>query len=293
MARTTAAKKPTKGTTTSHVIEFDTDAIRRKEQAIAKESDETILGRLTERFDILTEMTKAVKRGDIRAMIVSGPPGVGKSHNVEAVLQKDGLFDTLGERKPRFEVVKGAMSSIGLYTKLYEFSDAKNVLVFDDCDDILQEELSLNILKGALDSSQRRFISWNTDSRILRSEGVPDRFEFKGSAIFITNIKFEHVRSKKLRSHLDALESRCHYMDLEMDTSREKLLWIRQITNQGMLDHFEFEPVVREELLDFIVENQDSLRELSLRMVLKVAQLRKAMPIAWRAYARQTCMKRV
>jgi hypothetical protein len=293
MARTTAAKKPTKGTTTSHVIEFDTDAIRRKEQAIAKESNETILGRLTERFDILTEMTKAVKRGDIRAMIVSGPPGVGKSHNVEAVLQKDGLFDTLGERKPRFEVVKGAMSSIGLYTKLYEFSDAKNVLVFDDCDDILQEELSLNILKGALDSSQRRFISWNTDSRILRSEGVPDRFEFKGSAIFITNIKFEHVRSKKLRSHLDALESRCHYMDLEMDTSREKLLWIRQITNQGMLDHFEFEPVVREELLDFIVENQDSLRELSLRMVLKVAQLRKAMPIVWQAYARQTCMKRV
>jgi hypothetical protein len=292
MARTTAAKKPTKGTTTSHVIEFDTDAIRRKEQAIAKESDETILGRLTERFDILTEMTKAVKRGDIRAMIVSGPPGVGKSHNVEAVLQKDGLFDTLGERKPRFEVVKGAMSSIGLYTKLYEFSDAKNVLVFDDCDDILQEELSLNILKGALDSSQRRFISWNTDSRILRSEGVPDRFEFKGSAIFITNIKFEHVRSKKLRSHLDALESRCHYMDLEMDTNREKLLWIRQITNQGMLDHFEFEPVVREELLDFIVENQDSLRELSLRMVLKVAQLRKAMPIVWKAYARQTCMKR-
>jgi hypothetical protein len=287
---TKASRKPS--AVTSTVIEFDTDAIKRKEAAIAKESDENILTRLTERFDILTEMTKAVKRGDIRAMIVSGPPGVGKSHNVEAVLQKDGLFDTLGERKPRFEVVKGAMSSIGLYSKLYEFSDSKNVLVFDDCDDILQEELSLNILKGALDSSQRRFISWNTDSRILRSEGIPDRFEFKGSAIFITNIKFEHVRSKKLRSHLDALESRCHYMDLEMDTNREKLLWIRQITNAGMLDHFEFEPVVREELLNFIVANQDRLRELSLRMVLKVAQLRKAMPLQWQAYARQTCMKR-
>jgi hypothetical protein len=287
---TKASRKPS--AVTSTVIEFDTDAIKRKEAAIAKESDENILTRLTERFDILTEMTKAVKRGDIRAMIVSGPPGVGKSHNVEAVLQKDGLFDTLGERKPRFEVVKGAMSSIGLYSKLYEFSDSKNVLVFDDCDDILQEELSLNILKGALDSSQRRFISWNTDSRILRSEGIPDRFEFKGSAIFITNIKFEHVRSKKLRSHLDALESRCHYMDLEMDTNREKLLWIRQITNAGMLDHFEFEPVVREELLNFIMDNQDRLRELSLRMVLKVAQLRKAMPLQWQAYARQTCMKR-
>ena len=287
---TSAARKPSKAT--SNVIEFDTDAIAAKELALQSESDASILGRLTERFDILTEMTKAVKKGDVRAMIVSGPPGVGKSHNVETVLQKDGLFDVLGERKPRFEVVKGAMSSIGLYSKLYEFSDSKNVIVFDDCDDILQEELSLNILKGALDSSARRFISWNTDSRILRSEGIPDRFEFKGAAIFITNIKFEHVRSKKLRSHLDALESRCHYMDLEMDTNREKLLWIKQITNQGMLDRYEFDDGVRDEILAFINANQDQLRELSLRMVLKIADLRKAFAKNWQAMVRTTCMRR-
>jgi len=292
MARTSAARKPSKAITTSHVIEFDTDAIKAKEAAIATESDEAILNRLNERFDILTEMTKAVKRGDVRAMIVSGPPGVGKSHNVEAVLQKDGLFDTLGERKPKFEVVKGAMSSIGLYSKLYEFSDSKHVLVFDDCDDILQEELSLNILKGALDSSPRRFISWNTDSRILRSEGIPDRFEFKGAAIFITNIKFEHVRSKKLRSHLDALESRCHYMDLDMDTQREKMLWINNIVQKGMLDRYEFEEVTKVEVLDFISANKDRLRELSLRMVLKIADLRKAFPQMWKAMAATTCMKR-
>ena len=292
MARTTAARKPSKATITSNVIELDTDAIAAKEQAIAKETDESILDRLNERFEILTEMTKAVKRGDVRAMIVSGPPGVGKSHNVEAVLQKDGLFDTLGERKPKFEVVKGAMSSIGLYSKLYEFSDSKHVLVFDDCDDILQEELSLNILKGALDSGQRRFISWNTDSRILRSEGIPDRFEFKGAAIFITNIKFEHVRSKKLRSHLDALESRCHYMDLEMDTQREKMLWIQNIVQKGMLDRYEFDAVVVQEVLDYISKNKDRLRELSLRMVLKIADLRKAFPKSWSAMAQTTCMKR-
>ena len=290
MATTKTARKPSKAT--SNVIEFDLEAIAAKEAAIAGETDEQILERLTERFDILTEMTKAVKAGDVRAMIVSGPPGVGKSHNVEAVLQKDGLFDTLGERKPRFEVVKGAMSSIGLYSKLYEFSDAKSVLVFDDCADILQEELSLNILKGALDSNQRRFISWNTDSRILRSEGIPDRFEFKGAAIFITNIKFEHVRSKKLKSHLDALESRCHYMDLEMDTDREKLLWIKAITNQGMLDRYDFDKKTTDEVLEFINKNKSALRELSLRMVLKISDLRKAFPKSWQAMARTTCMKR-
>jgi hypothetical protein len=156
------------------------------------------------------------------------------------------------------------------------------------------EDLSLNILKGALDSSERRFISWNTDSRVLRSEGIPDRFEFKGAAIFITNIKFEHVRSKRLRDHLDALESRCHYIDLQMDTSREKILRIKQVVADGnMLERFEFTKEVEQELVEFVVANQDKLRELSLRMVLKLADLRKSFPKTWQAMAKTTCMKRL
>jgi predicted AAA+ superfamily ATPase len=143
MAR--ASTKPTKGTT---VLEFDQEAIKRREKEVARETDQQILDRLGERFEILTEMTKAVKSGTVRAMIVSGPPGVGKSYGVEQVLQKDGLFDILGERKPKFEVVKGAMSSIGLYAKLYEFSEEKNVIVFDDCDSILMEDLSLEHPQG-------------------------------------------------------------------------------------------------------------------------------------------------
>ena len=281
-----------KASLATNLLEFDKEAIKAREKEVARESDESILIRLKERFDILTEMTRAVRRGDVRAMIVSGPPGVGKSFGVEEVLSKDGIFDVLGERKPKYEVVKGAMSAIGLYKKLYEFSDAKHVLVFDDCDSILLEDLSLNILKGALDSSKKRFISWNTDSRILRSEGIPDRFEFKGAAIFITNIKFEHVKSKKLRDHLDALESRCHYLDLTMDTTREKLLRIKQIVGDGMLDAYEFEPIQKDEVVEFITDNQTKLRELSLRMVLKIADLRKAFPNNWAAMARTTCMRR-
>ena len=249
--------------------------------------------RLRERFDILTDMTKAVKNGLVRAMIVSGPPGVGKSFNVESVLERDDLFNKIATKKPKFEIVKGAMSAIGLYAKLYEFSEKGNVLVFDDCDSILMEDLSLNILKGALDSSKRRFISWNTDSRLLRSEGVPNRFEFKAGAIFITNIKFDHVRSKKLRDHLDALESRCHYIDLQMDTTREKLLRIRQIVNDGMLAEYEFDDCVRDEVVNFICDNADQLRELSLRMVLKVADLRRSFPTNYQAMARTTCFRRL
>jgi hypothetical protein len=288
---TAKSKAPSKGAT---VLEFDTAAIKAREAEVARETDAEILTRLGERFEILDEMTKAVKSGDVRAMIVSGPPGVGKSFGVEKVLQKDGLFDVLGERKPKFEIVKGAMSALGLYAKLYEFSESKNVIVFDDCDSILMEDLSLNFLKGALDSSERRFIAWNTDSRLLRSEGIPDRFEFKGAAIFITNIKFEHVKSKRLRDHLDALESRCHYIDLQMDTAREKILRIKQVVETaGMLDRYEFTQIQKDEIVEFVVSNQDKLRELSLRMVLKLADLRKSFPKSWTAMAKTTCMKRV
>jgi hypothetical protein len=289
-----AVAKATKATAVANVLEFDQEKIRANEMAVDRETDQEILDRLDERFEILTEMTRAVKSGDVRAMIVSGPPGVGKSYGVEAVLEKDDLFDTLGNRKPKYEIVKGAMSALGLYAKLYEFSDAKNVIVFDDCDSVLMDELSLNILKGALDSSKKRFIAWNTDSRLLRSEGIPDRFEFKGAAIFITNIKFEHVRSKKLKDHLDALESRCHYIDLQMDTEREKILRIKQVvTTGGMLDSYEFEQCVKDEIVEFIDANKAKLRELSLRMVLKIADLRKSFPRNWMAMAKTTCMKRV
>ncbi len=258
------------------------------------ETDDEIKTRLRERFEILDDMTRAVKSGKVRAMIVTGPPGVGKSHGVETVLSKHDVFANVAqdEKLKKYEVVKGAMSALGLYSKLYHYKDAKNILVFDDCDSVLLDDLSLNILKAALDTSKKRMIHWNTDSRLLRSEGVPNSFEFKGGAIFITNIKFDHVRSKKLRDHLEALESRCHYLDLTIDTEREKILRIEQVVNEcGMLDNYEFEPYQAMEVVDFVKANVSRLRELSLRTVLKVADLKHGFPDKWRSVAEVTCMR--
>jgi hypothetical protein len=280
------------GVANSPVGDKSLEQIKVSDAIVAHETDEAIIERTRQRFEVLTEMTKAVKAGTVRAMIVTGPPGVGKSFGVEEVLSKDDLFDVMGQRKPKYEVVKGAMSAIGLYSKLYQYSEKGSVIVFDDCDSVLLDDLSLNILKAALDSSKKRTISWNTDSRVLRSEGVPDRFEFKAGAIFITNIKFENVRSKKLQDHLAALESRCHYIDLQMDTDREKVLRIKQIVQDGMLDTYEFEEIQRDEVVDYIVENRAKMRELSLRTVLKVADLRKSFPTNWKAMAEVTVMKR-
>tara|TARA_B110000240_G_scaffold74526_1_gene84785 strand:+ start:670 stop:1683 length:1014 start_codon:yes stop_codon:yes gene_type:complete len=259
-----------------------------------KETDEETIDRLRERFDMLEDMTRATKKGDVRAMIVSGPPGVGKSHGVEKVLGKHDLLREIAndDRPSKYEVVKGAMSAIGLYCKLYKMADKDNVVVFDDCDSIFSDELSLNILKAALDSKKNRRICWNTDSFKLRNEGVPDSFAFKGSAIFITNIKFDNVKSKKMRDHLSALESRCHYIDLTIDTDREKMLRIKQITGDGMLDEYQLTEETVEEIVDFVDINKARLRELSLRTVLKVADLAKAFPTKWEAMAENTVMKR-
>ena len=287
-----ASTKPSKVDVYS--LDIDGQAIKAKEAALAAKTDEEILERLRERFEILDDMTRAVKRGDVRAMIVTGPPGVGKSFGVEKVLSKHDVFaDVANDQKlKKYEVVKGAMSAIGLYSKLYHFSEKKNILVFDDCDSVLMDDLSLNILKAALDTSKKRMIHWNTDSRLLRSEGVPNSFEFKGGAIFITNIKFDHVKSKKLRDHLEALESRCHYLDLTIDTEREKLLRIEQVIREcGMLDAYEFTDLDKELVLDFVKENTSRLRELSLRTVLKIADLKASMPAKWRAVAEVTCMR--
>jgi len=256
----------------------------------ASESDEEIIERLRERFSMLTDMTKAVKKGDVRAMIVSGPPGVGKSHGVEEVLDRYKLLEDMGGRKTH-EVVKGAMSPIGLYCKLYKMADEGNVIVFDDCDSIFNDELSLNILKAALDSKKTRKIHWNTDSHKLRNEGVPDCFTFKASAIFITNLKFDKVKGK-LREHLEALESRCHYMDLTIDSERDKMLRIRQVIQDGMLDTYKLTDEVKAEIVEFVDENKSRLRELSLRSVLKVADLAVSFPNRWKAFAENTVMRR-
>lgn len=258
----------------------------------SNETDEQVMTRIRERFEILDEMTTAATNGDIRAMIVSGPPGVGKSFGVERIVEKACLFDQISGKRLRAEVVKGSATPIGLYQTLYKYSDPNCVVVFDDCDSILLDDVSLNLLKGALDSGKKRKISWLSESSTLRREGIPDSFNFNGSVIFITNLKFDQMKSQKLRDHLDALQSRCHYLDLTLDTMRDKVLRIKQIANDGQLfENYDFEPVVQEEIIEFLDENKNKFREMSLRMAIKVADLRKSFPLKWKSMAQVTCMK--
>lgn len=256
-----------------------------------EENEEQAIERIKERFDILDRMTHAVAEGTVRGMIVSGPPGVGKSFGVETVLEDYDMLTEVAGKPARTEVVKGSVTPIGLFQTLYNNSAAGNILVFDDCDSVLFDEVCLNMLKATLDSGKKRYITWKSESNALRREGIPDRFEFKGGCIFITNVDFENVRSKKIKDHLAALMSRCHYLDLTMNSISDKFIRIKQIVRDGMLEEYKFGEEGNEEIINFMLDNAAILREISLRMVLKISDLRKMDPANWQALARTTCMK--
>ena len=164
-------------------------------------------------------------------------------------------------------------------------------MCFDDGDAFLYDDLALNLLKADLDTGKTRRLCWNTESSALRNEGIPNHFEFNGGVIFITNIKFDNVKSKKLQDHLAALQSRCHYLDLTIDSMRDRMLRIKQICRQGMLEKYSMPKDTEAELIQFIFDNEHRLREISLRMVLKIADLWKMAPEKYQALAINTCMK--
>jgi len=261
------------------------------EDTTEEESEDDAIERIKERFDILDRMTHAVAEGTVRGMIVSGPPGVGKSFGVETVLEDYDMLTQVAGKPARTEIVKGSMTPIGLYQTLYMNSDKGNVLVFDDCDSILFDEVCLNMLKAVLDSGKKRTISWKSESSALRREGIPDRFDFAGGVVFITNVNFENVRSKKIQDHLSALMSRCHYLDLTMNSVKDKFIRIKQIVRDGMLDDYNFGEEGKSEVINFMVDNAQKLREISLRMVLKIADLKQMDNDNWVRLAQTTCMK--
>lgn len=273
--------------------------VQETEQAIQTfQTDEERMEDIAQRFEILHDLTKATINGDIRAMIVSGPPGMGKSYGVEReIARATGEIETLfhlggSSERIRSEIVKGSASPLGLYQTLYKYSDRNSVVVLDDVDSVLFDDVSLNLLKGALDSGKSRRISWLSDSHTLRNEGIPTSFNFNGGIIFLTNIKFDKIKVSRLKDHLDALQSRCHYLDLTLDTQRDKILRIRQIAKSGdLFGDMNLSPLAEEIIIDFIDENKDAMRELSLRTAIKIAQLYKSFPTNWESMARATCMK--
>jgi hypothetical protein len=265
------------------------------EQAFVQaETEDEAMDRIEETFLMLDKITDACAKNIIRGLVVSGPPGIGKSFGVEKQLKAANMFREMAGKDPKYEVISGGVSSIGLYQKLYHNRSSEQVLVFDDCDGVLFEEECLNLLKAALNSGDKRRICWNKESRTLEQGDIPEVFDFEGSIIFLSNIDFERsiAKGSRIASHLEAIMSRCHYLDLEIGSLRDKLLRIKQIIRDGMLTPYNFSPKEEADVLEFVLGNSEYLREVSLRMVKKVADFVKADPTGWMEMAEATCLQR-
>ncbi len=255
------------------------------------ESVEQIEEKLNDRFNALEVLSEATGKGVNRSLIVSGPAGLGKSYTVEQKMKK---LENAGHV---VTYIKGYVRPLSLYRLLYNARFQHCVLVFDDSDSIFADDVSMNLLKAACDSTETRKLHWLSRSidKIEDEDGepIPANFEFEGSVIFITNYDFDDLiaRGSRLAPHFEALVSRSHYLDLAMKTKLDYVVRIKQVVGQGMLRDKNISDYDAGILVDFVEKNMDNLRELSLRMVIKLATLMKMDYVNWQKLAKQTCFR--
>ena len=255
------------------------------------ESDGEIEARLTQNFMAMDIMVSAVALGKARAMIISGPPGLGKSYGVAKILEK------VAAKGVKAEMVRGFAHPTGMYKTLYEYRDSKSCVVFDDCDSAFLDEGSLNLLKTACDTTRTRKLSWLAETHMKdgSSESLPNSFEFEGSIIFITNYDFDYLiaKSKSLGPHFEALQSRSYYLDLDIKTPRDRLIRIKQVVKMGGLKEHGVNPTQEYMLMAFLEKHAAEFRELSIRTLVKLVSLMRIHDTRWQALAKAVMFKRV
>jgi hypothetical protein len=238
---------------------------------------------INQRFEFVGDMVLMLCKGDQASVVVSGPGGLGKSHTVTAALEAAGLTDvtvldefqvgSVIDTANSYRVIKGYSTPKGLYRTLYENKDG--VVVFDDCDSVLKDPVSLNLLKAALDSYDRRIISWRAD---MRDEELPQSFEFKGRVIFISNMPSEALDQ--------AIITRSMAVDLSM-TSQQKIERMQYLLNQPNFMP-EYAKNLKQDALNLIDSFRDSVKELSLRTLIQVVKIRKSAGAKWKDLAEYT-----
>jgi hypothetical protein len=258
---------------------------------VTNETDEEIAIRLNRSQFVMENMANNVCQKHLSALIVSGPAGLGKTYTVEQIINK---YDPNG-RKTIF--CKGFTRATGLFKMLWEYRHKGNVIVFDDADNVFLDIDALNLLKAACDSTNKRTIFWGAESNMTDESGelIPRHFQFEGSIIFITNFDFDRAiaNDHKLAIHFSALISRSHYINLDIRSIRDYLIKMKQVIDGGMLSQRGISSIDIEKVWFFINKHQNELRELSLRMAIKLADLIRDYPTEWANFARITCFKNI
>ena len=226
---------------------------------------------INQKFQFIGHMVSMIINGDSNALIISGSGGLGKTHEVMSGFNKEGKIE--GED---YMTIKGYSTPKALYRELYNAMQVnkKMVVVFDDCDSILENDTAINILKATLDSYEVRKVSWMASSV---SDDMPQSFDFTGRIIFISN--------RTLKSIDQAILSRALFVDVTM-TSEEKIDRIsgiiKDLSPTGKKD-VDMQPKL--EVLALLKEHKDVIADLNIRTFLKVLEVRLSGSPNWKHIA--------
>ena len=218
--------------------------------------------------------------GKVPALVVSGPPGIGKSYGVEAELKRQGR---------EVYVTNSTLSPIGLYRLLYENSSENFTLVIDDSDDILFQREGIDLLKASLDTNEPRRVQWNKQNTSLKKMGIPKQFETNGHIILITNLDLRDAPSKRQQNDFSTLTSRSNYLDLGMKTLDEKLMRCQTVLESGSMLS-ELSIADRGELFEYLIKYASFFEEVSLRTLIHLGRLMSVFPEEWESMSASTLM---
>jgi hypothetical protein len=213
---------------------------------------------INERFTFLNKLTGMVVDGLTPSLIITGEGGLGKTHSILSVIKEKDLYPF------EYHIIKGYSTARGLYNTLYD--NNHKLIIFDDCDSILEDKVAINILKSALDSYETRKISWM--AKMNKNDEYPQSFDFGGRIIFISN--------KNRNSIDDAIISRSLTVDLSM-TPEEKIERMSHIISSILPDY----PInIKLDALNYLNEKKDEI-QLNLRSLIITSKLRMAHPDSW------------
>ena len=283
-----------------HIVE---DAVEEEVVIEIPEEPETLeemTNRINQVFIDMANMVQAVAHGTLPSLLIDGAPGVGKSHSVFEALHEVGFVrkeDVIkneddedeedDSEQLQYKVFKGTGSAVSLYIALWE--NRNSVLVVDDCDKMILDEESLNLLKGALDSTDRRTVGWHKMAPWLEKAGIPKSFDFEGSVIVISNLPLAEIAGGKGKVSLgvDALVSRSICCPMEMTTRPEIMCRINTIADDVLSS---IGTRKRKEIINFLQDNIDNFRAFSLRELVKLKSLSKMAD--WQKVAKRGLFKK-
>lgn len=244
-----------------------------KKEALHLEELQPDFARLDKAYNSVAGYIKHIASGELRSLIVNGPPGVGKSAMVQKYLTQNKSGSQM--------FVNGQMALMSLYHALYKHKEKGQVLVLDDVDSVFSKSEGLNILKAAMDTTNQRVISWESTTAMLNALGLPTRFNFNGSVVLITNVGFGGAVTKQL-AHLNALKDRSFCIPIADGGSQSAYKQIAyMVYRHDMLKAYNFTDEVKMELLEYILVNLDNLYTVSLRTIIKLAEVYRLNPKTW------------